>query len=263
MARKKSPPAAQPTSQPVIYQATVGTGGRVTKGALLSRIQAEAARQAGLDVVVCGPDLASNRSLAGAIEKNANGSAKRCPPHARAGPYALPHYQPDPRPPAGHTFMKLRTGEPSKEIMRFFTHELYRRFNSDKDDNANRANEEWENALEAYQNHLESLRGHMPSPVRKIADLCLHDAELLACAEEIEPLISHAPAQPAALWSAMAILSLKQDNNIVSVHYLLWDRVRQHSPPSDWPFSALRRHGFMTRSTSRLTTRSHLFIGYC
>jgi hypothetical protein len=53
---------------------------------------------------VCGPDLKQNRSLAYTIERNANGSAKRCPPHPNAGPNALPHYQPDPRPPAGHAF---------------------------------------------------------------------------------------------------------------------------------------------------------------
>ena len=34
----------------------------------------------------------------------ANGNPKRCPPHPNAGVHALPHYQPDPRPPDGHTF---------------------------------------------------------------------------------------------------------------------------------------------------------------
>jgi hypothetical protein len=66
--------------------------------------QAEALRRQGREVVVCGPNLAANRALAQAIEHDANGSYKRCPPHPNAGPHALPHYQPDPRPPAGHTF---------------------------------------------------------------------------------------------------------------------------------------------------------------
>jgi hypothetical protein len=50
--------------------------------------------------------LAANRTVAQAIERNANGTAKRCPPHRNAGPFALPHFQPDPRPPDndGHTF---------------------------------------------------------------------------------------------------------------------------------------------------------------
>jgi hypothetical protein len=103
---KKKPSATPSVSQfpPQIFEASLGASGSVVKGSALTQAQAEARRQAGLDVVVCGPNLAANRSLAGVIERNANGSAKRCPPHASAGPYALPHYQPDPRPPAGHTF---------------------------------------------------------------------------------------------------------------------------------------------------------------
>lgn len=58
----------------------------------------------GLDVVICSDDLPANRRLAGEIENIATGCAKRCPPHADAGSKALPHYQPDARPPQGHTF---------------------------------------------------------------------------------------------------------------------------------------------------------------
>lgn len=100
--RNKAPPPAQ--SQPSVFEATLGAGGSVIRGALLTRAQAEAKRKTGQEVVVCGSDLASNRRLAGEIERAANGNAKRCPPHASSGPNALPHYQPDPRPPAGHTF---------------------------------------------------------------------------------------------------------------------------------------------------------------
>lgn len=100
--RKKAPPS--PPAPPQIFEATPGANGAVVKGAAITQSQAEARRQSGLDVVVCGPDLAANRRLAGLIELNANGSAKRCPPHPSAGVHALPHYQPDPRPPDGHTF---------------------------------------------------------------------------------------------------------------------------------------------------------------
>lgn len=105
MARRRqatSPPTPPPP--PRIYEATLEANGAVVKGSELSQAEAEARRQAGLDVVVCGTDLAANRRLAGEIERNANGSAKRCPPHTNAGAHALPHYQPDPRPPDGHTF---------------------------------------------------------------------------------------------------------------------------------------------------------------
>ena len=101
MAKKKKRPPPKP---PQIYGATLGGNGAVVKQAVIARAHAEARRRAGQDVVVCGSDLAANRRLAGEIERNANGDAKRCPPHANAGAHALPHYQPDPRPPSGHTF---------------------------------------------------------------------------------------------------------------------------------------------------------------
>lgn len=100
--RKKTPSPV--TLAPKIYEAILRANGAVAKVSAITQAQAVARRRAGPDVVVCGPDLAANRRLAGEIETNANGTAKRCPPHANAGAHALPHYQPDPRPPAGHTF---------------------------------------------------------------------------------------------------------------------------------------------------------------
>jgi hypothetical protein len=103
MTRKKSTAGTLATGLQ-IFGAELGSGGAVIRGAAITQSQAQQRRRAGQDVVVCGPELAANRSLARTIEVSANGNAKRCPPHAQAGPNALPHYQPDPRPPAGHTF---------------------------------------------------------------------------------------------------------------------------------------------------------------
>ena len=106
MAKKKPGPrlSPQPVASPTIHEATLGAAGAVIRGAQINQAQAEARRQNGLDVVVCGPTLGLNSALAQQIEANANGPWKRCPPHASAGQNALPHYQPDPRPPDGHTF---------------------------------------------------------------------------------------------------------------------------------------------------------------
>src|SRR5438105_1353253 len=105
MAKKKRPtPAAVPVAPPQIFEASLGAQGAVIKGKALNQNQAVVNRKAGLDVVVCGPNLSANRQLAGLIERTANGKSKRCPPHENAGPLALPHHQPDPRPPDGHTF---------------------------------------------------------------------------------------------------------------------------------------------------------------
>jgi hypothetical protein len=110
MSKKKAASAAAPAQppQPQIYEATLGPNGSVVRGNLVTQAQAESIRKGGGDVVVCGPNLAANRSLAHTIELNANGSAKRCPPHQNEGPSALPHYQPDPRPPSGHTFYETQ-----------------------------------------------------------------------------------------------------------------------------------------------------------
>lgn len=89
---------------PQVYRATLGPRGAVHKGAVISENEAVDERRKGVDVVVCGSDYKANRTLAQRIEQTANGKYKRCPPHANAGPRALPHYQPDPRPPEGHTF---------------------------------------------------------------------------------------------------------------------------------------------------------------
>jgi hypothetical protein len=103
MAKKQARPAAPP-SPPQIFEARRSANGAVVKTQAIDQAKAVVLRKAGLDVVVCGPDIAENRRLAALIERNANGSAKRCPPHGNEGPHALPHFQPDPRPPEGHTF---------------------------------------------------------------------------------------------------------------------------------------------------------------
>ena len=107
MARKKSASSPSPAPSAVastIYQATLGGSEAVVRvQPPITQAQAELLRQAGQDVVVCGPNHAAN--LARMIEQNANDPYKRCPPHARAGPHALPHYQPEPRNHlTGHTF---------------------------------------------------------------------------------------------------------------------------------------------------------------
>ncbi len=101
---EEQPAQATAPPAPVICAATLGGSGRVIRGQPVTQAEAEARRRSGSDVVVCGDELAANRRLAGEIEVNANGSYKRCPPHWSAGVHALPHCQPDPRPPDGHTF---------------------------------------------------------------------------------------------------------------------------------------------------------------
>jgi hypothetical protein len=81
--------------------------GAVARGAPLTRLAAVARSQAGLDVVVCGPDKSANRAEARAIETTANGPCMRHQAHAGTGSNGLPHWQPVTRPPDGHTFCEV------------------------------------------------------------------------------------------------------------------------------------------------------------
>jgi len=138
--------------------------------------------------------------------------------------------------------MKPPTEKPSDQVMKFFTPELFLRFNSSDDQEADRANEDWDAAIHAYQTHLDGLLNQMPAQVKQLATLNLHDAEVLANDERIEPLFTLSPFQPFPFWSGFVILSLRRGDEVVSLIYGLWDRVRTHPPRADWPFSNQRIH---------------------
>jgi hypothetical protein len=93
-------------AKPVIYEAWPGNSatGAIQCGNVITSVAAAAARrQMGLDIVVCGGTRAANCGLAEQIEKTV-GPAVHHNPHYHAGHYALPHWQPNPRPPAGHSY---------------------------------------------------------------------------------------------------------------------------------------------------------------
>ena len=92
--------------QPVrICKAVRGNLGRVIRGAEITEREAVLERLAGHDIVVCGGGFKANRALAHKIESQV-GLCKEEPAHTDIRPYALPHFQPDPRPPEGHAFFE-------------------------------------------------------------------------------------------------------------------------------------------------------------
>jgi len=86
----------------------------VLRGAEITEIEAIAERKAGRDIVVCGQNPDDNRACAEKTEMTANVNCKACPPHAAMGPGALPHFQPDLRPPDGHCFYETTTRRSKK-----------------------------------------------------------------------------------------------------------------------------------------------------
>ncbi len=111
--------------------------------------------------------------------------------------------------------------------MRYFTPDLFARYNSADEAVADEADAEWEAALAAYRAHLDAVRGELPPPVRELAELCLHDAELLG----------DRPADP-----SVAVVMLSQQGSFVVLVYSLWEQVREQPAPPDWPFSKQRTH---------------------
>src|SRR4051794_32832671 len=70
--------------------------------------------------------------------------------------------------------MKHPTERRFEGTMKFFTPELYLRYNSPDDAEADRADEEWEEALRAYRDHLAKYSRDMNDRVKDLAEcLCL------------------------------------------------------------------------------------------
>lgn len=140
--------------------------------------------------------------------------------------------------------MKPLTAKRSKQGMRFFTPELYLQFNSSDDEEADEASEAWENAIAEYHQHLLELGDRLPAGVQKLSGLNLHDAELVGRHEESSPSIPLVPepSWPPFIWSSVSILSLRQEREILSLIYVLWDRVQEEPAPVGWPFSTNRKH---------------------
>jgi hypothetical protein len=111
--KKKKEARKQAQAKPVrIHEATLASGpsGLVLRGAEIDLATAIAQRRAGKDVVVCGDDVKANANLARQIE-SAVGPYVQAPPHSKAGPRSLPHFQPDPR---GHQVAVPRFSVPNR-----------------------------------------------------------------------------------------------------------------------------------------------------
>jgi hypothetical protein len=113
--------------------------------------------------------------------------------------------------------------------MKFFTPDLYERFNSPDSDVADLADAEWEDALQEYRLHLERIDKKLPPNAKRLAkEACLHDAELLAL-EMTSPLTKKdGPSLlglmvPSSLDTKkpMAFIVVKQDGQLILLVYLL------------------------------------------
>jgi hypothetical protein len=207
--------------------------------------QAIAIRQRDGNVVVCGPDKTANSAMAQGIEQAANGYWERCKPHVNAGPNAFALSARSPRPDKrAHVLRDGHKASAVSKIMNYFTPELYQQFNSFDGAEAERADAAWDRAEAAYRERLESIRNHMPSQVVKLSELCLHDALVVSRGEQVQPageIPSWGGRSPvAALWSAVALVSVTIGMEVVSLIYCLSDHIATKAPPAGWRFSKLQ-----------------------
>ncbi len=92
--------------------------------------------------------------------------------------------------------------------MKYFTPELYVRFNSHDDDVADAADDEWEKQIKMYRKHYKRLERQLPEELRRFHnEQCLHDADVEG------PLI----VQPFSLpWSPRyAVIAARQINTLI------------------------------------------------
>lgn len=136
--------------------------------------------------------------------------------------------------------MKPPTAGPDEPLMRFFTPELFERFNSPDNSVADLANEEWEASLSSYRRHLDGLQDRFTPEIKELAALNLHDAELIGLDEPHGRPTLPDPHWP-KWWNSVGIVSVRQSSVITTLFYVLWDHIHQAPAPS-WSFSKLRPH---------------------
>jgi len=130
--------------------------------------------------------------------------------------------------------MKRPIVKPSDNTLKFFTPELYVRFNSSDPEVADRANDAWEAALDAYRAHLRRIQKDLPPGAQELSKTCLHDAELLDPNKPIElspdlGLIAAAQRSAGEMWQTHLII------------YSLAGKVHT-CQVREWPFSRKQPH---------------------
>jgi hypothetical protein len=101
-----TPPRQPAEVEPTIHEAERASGpsGAVEWGPELTVEEAIQRRRQGGDIVVRGPVSKRNRATARKIEEAVGTPVIEDQPHAKAGPFALPHFHQESHDPDGHTF---------------------------------------------------------------------------------------------------------------------------------------------------------------
>jgi hypothetical protein len=149
--------------------------------------------------------------------------------------------------------------------MKYFTPELYMQFNSSNEDEAERADEAWDRAEAAYKERLAQIRDHIPTHVVRLSELCLHDALVVSRGEQVQSAGAwryfDGPYQfpLPILWTAVAIISVALNEEIVSLIYCLSDHIAASDAPEGWRFSK-HNEQWLYDEVDRINDRHDLFV---
>lgn len=117
--------------------------------------------------------------------------------------------------------------------MKYFTPDLYLRFNSRERREMEQAHEEWETAIKRYGEHLDGIGSKMTESVRELArELRLHDACYLG--------LSLMPSLDTEAY--LGVLMTKQKATYHFLVYLLAQEPLIQEVEQPWPFSKAEVH---------------------
>lgn len=110
--------------------------------------------------------------------------------------------------------------------MKYFTPELFTALNSEDRAISRAATADWDRAVAAYERHLKSIRRKLPTAVRRLEAIHLHDAEFIDF-KELAPRSRNPVAQ----------LMVRQQSDVVVLSYFLLERAKTTSAVCRSPFS--------------------------
>ena len=108
--------------------------------------------------------------------------------------------------------------------MRFFTPQLFIQFGSEDDEEANGADEAWDEAMERYERHLVPIKKKLPRSAMPLAETSFHDWEFLASDTSSQNSIRLSPLKK-RLSSAWIYLQL--GGQVADLFYVLSGPVKE------------------------------------
>jgi hypothetical protein len=127
--------------------------------------------------------------------------------------------------------------------MKYFTPELYVRYNSPDEAVVAEAEEEWDRAGERYTGHLEAIRPDLPATVLAFCDEhCLHDADVFAPALLPRATAQGSPQEVCIVTQNVSTLVPEYLNTLILLHYTVTEEPTIDVPLESDVFGQVQPH---------------------